>query len=64
MRFSIGQAVDYHPPIRLIAPVGPYVVHAVLPERDGEVQYHIKHPREPHGRVVLESDLIEPEATG
>ena len=60
IRFSVGQAVDYHPPLRLHAPVGPYVVRAVLPERDGEVQYHIKHPREPHERMVRESELIEP----
>ena len=60
MRFSIGQAINYHPPQGLRAPLGPYVVRAVLPERDGEVQYHIKHPHEPHERMVRESELIEP----
>jgi len=61
MRFSVGQAVNYHPPHRLRAPLGPYVVRAVRPERDGEVQYNIKHPRETHERMARESELIEPE---
>jgi hypothetical protein len=62
MRFSVGQAVNYHPPRMLRAPQGPYVVRAVRPERDGQVQYNIKHPQEAHERMARESELIEPEA--
>jgi hypothetical protein len=38
------------------------VISAVLPERDGEFQYHI--PSEAHERAVRESELVEPAATG
>jgi hypothetical protein len=36
---------------------GAYEVMAQLPERDGELEYRIKSPGEPHERVVKESDL-------
>ena len=58
-KFKVGQAVEYHPPRRLYAPIAGYAVTATLPERDGEFEYHIKHPNEPHERVVRESDLRE-----
>jgi hypothetical protein len=56
-KFKIGQAVEYYPSRGLIAPLGPYVISAVLPERDGEFEYHIKHPNEAHARVARESEL-------
>jgi len=36
---------------------GFYEIIQVLPSRDGELQYRIKSEREPHQRVVNESDL-------
>jgi hypothetical protein len=36
---------------------GAYQVTAQLPERDGQLEYRIKSPGEPHERVVKESDL-------
>jgi len=46
-------------PRGLHAPIAGYAVTVTLPERDGEFEYHIKHPNEPHERVVRESDLRE-----
>ena len=36
---------------------GPFVVTAKLPERDGQFEYHIKHPSEPHERAAKENEL-------
>jgi hypothetical protein len=36
---------------------GAYAIVAQLPERDGQFEYRIKSPGEPHERVVKESDL-------
>jgi hypothetical protein len=58
-RFILGQAVEYSAPPRLYAPPGIYVVTAKLPERDGELQYHIKHTSEPYECIVGESELHE-----
>jgi hypothetical protein len=63
-KFKLGQAVEYYPSRGLFAPHGQYVISAVLPERDGEFQYHIKHPSEAHERAVRESELVEPAAAG
>ena len=62
-KFKLGQGVEYYPSHSLFAPHGQYVISAVLPERDGEFQYHIKHPSEAHERAVRESELVEPAAT-
>jgi hypothetical protein len=36
---------------------GAYKVTRQLPERDGEFEYQVKRPGEPHERVVKERDL-------
>jgi len=36
---------------------GGYTVLALLPERDGKLQYRIKSDREPYERVVKEDEL-------
>ena len=53
-KFYFGQSVEY---LGKYALRGPYVVTAKLPERDGELGYHIRHPTEPHERTATESDL-------
>ena len=50
-KFQIGQVVEYRPPR------GPYLVAALLPERDGEFHYHLRHPGEVHVRIAGESAL-------
>ena len=55
-KFILGQAVEYR---GRHAPSGIYVVTAKLPERDGEFEYHIRHPSEPHNRIARESELHE-----
>jgi hypothetical protein len=56
-KFQIGQVVEYHPPRGIDAPRGPYLVAALLPERDGEFYYHLRHPGEVHVRIAGESAL-------
>ena len=56
-KFNLGQAVEYHPPRGLYAPLGVYVVAAKLAERDGEFEYYIQHISEAHERIVRESEL-------
>ena len=56
-KFRIGQLVNYRPPRGLYAPLGPYVIAAQLPEREGEFEYRIRHPNEVHDRIVTENDL-------
>jgi hypothetical protein len=56
-KFKIGQLVDYHPPRGIYAPRGPYLIAAQLPMRDGEFEYHIRHPNEMHERIAPESQL-------
>jgi hypothetical protein len=53
-KFIIGQVVEYTPPRGLYAPPGLYIVTAQLPERDGELEYHIRHTSEPHDRSESE----------
>jgi hypothetical protein len=36
---------------------GLYIVIKQLPEKDGELQYRIKHPAERHERIARESEL-------
>jgi hypothetical protein len=56
-RFRIGQAVEYDSPKWAHAPLGTYLVTARLPERNGEFEYHIRHPREEYERIARESEL-------
>ena len=56
-KFQIGQRVDYHPPRGLYAPRGPYLIAAQLPKREGEFEYHIRHPNGMHERIASESQL-------
>jgi hypothetical protein len=56
-KFKIGQLVDYNSPRGLYAPRGSYLVVAQMPLRDGEPEYHIRHPNEMHERVVREDEL-------
>ena len=58
-KFILGQAVEYHSPRGLYAPPGIYVVTAKLQERDGELEYYIKHTSELHERIAKESELHE-----
>jgi hypothetical protein len=37
---------------------GAYTILALLPERDGKLQYRIKSEREPYERVVQEDQLV------
>jgi len=57
-RYDIGQKVQFSRgfPSREAA-AGDYEVLCRLPRRDGEYQYRIKSAREPHERVVKESEL-------
>src|SRR5271166_3650459 len=56
-KFKIGQLVEYHPPRGLYARRGPYLITTQLPERNGEFEYHVRHPNEMHERVANESEL-------
>ena len=56
-KFKIGQLVDYNSTRGLYAPRGPYLVVAQMPLREGEPEYHIRHPNEMHERVVREDQL-------
>ena len=56
-KFQIGQVVEYRPLRGIDAPRGPYLVAALLPERDGEFYYHLRHPGEVHVRIAGESAL-------
>jgi hypothetical protein len=50
-KFQVGQAVQFSHTDRL------YAVTAVLPERDGEVEYCINNEGEPYQRLAKESEL-------
>ena len=56
-KFCLGQPVEYYPPRGTYVPRGPFVVTAKLPERDGQFEYHIKHPSELHERTAKENEL-------
>ena len=57
-RFRLGQKVNFTRgyPYRNSAE-GPYEIVRQLPGSDGEFHYRIKSVREPHERVVKESEL-------
>ncbi|MGA8696233.1 MAG: hypothetical protein WB689_20775 [Xanthobacteraceae bacterium] len=54
-KFNIGQAVFLER--SLAVPGGACVITRRLPEHDGEFEYRIKSVKEPHERVVRESQL-------
>jgi hypothetical protein len=57
-KFRVGQVVNYHPSRRLDVPRGVYTITAGLPQGDdGQFEYRIKHPSEPHERIAKESEL-------
>ena len=56
-KFMSGQLVDYSPSPGVYAPRGPYLVVAQMPLREGEPEYHIRHPNEMHEPVVREDEL-------
>ncbi len=54
-KFQIGQTVFLRGSLNV--PGGAYVVVKQLPERDGEFEYRVKSPSEPHERVIREHEL-------
>jgi hypothetical protein len=57
-KFKLGQSVSLQATIfNRDAARGAYKVTKQLPERNGEFEYQIKRPGEPHERVVKESVL-------
>jgi hypothetical protein len=56
-QFRSGQLVRLCRSIRYGAAEGDYEIVRQLPDSGGELQYRIKSVREPHERVVKESDL-------
>jgi hypothetical protein len=54
----LGQTVFLQPTIlNRVAARSAFEVTKQLPERDGQFEYQIKSSREPHERVVKESEL-------
>lgn len=56
-KFKIGDTVFVKPARHLNLPGGACVVTATLPERDGDFEYRVRNSREPHERVMAESEL-------
>jgi hypothetical protein len=57
-RFKLGEIVNYRPADRTqSAARGVYTISGLLPGRDDQPGYRIKHPSEEHERVALESEL-------
>ena len=58
-KFTIGENVEFLPAIgrTIDAARGLYVVTMQLPDRDGEFEYRIRSPDEPHERTARESEL-------
>jgi hypothetical protein len=58
-KFTIGDNVEFLPAIgrTIDAARGLYVVTMQLPDRDGEFEYRIRSPDEPHERIARESEL-------
>ncbi|MFO1099196.1 MAG: hypothetical protein U1E81_13240 [Xanthobacteraceae bacterium] len=63
-QFRSGQLVRLCRSIRYGAPEGDYEIVRPLPDEGGELRYRVKSTREPHERVVKESDLELHSATG
>jgi hypothetical protein len=56
-KFKIGDTVFVKPARTLNVPGGAYVITATLPERDGDFEYRLRNTREPHERMMAESQL-------
>jgi hypothetical protein len=57
-KFKLGQSVSLQSTMfNRDAARGAYKVTKQLPERDGDFEYQIKRPGEPHERIVKERDL-------
>ncbi len=56
-KFQIGQTVELAPAPSRNVVGGAYVVTKQMPEGPGELEYRIKSIKEPHERVVCESEL-------
>ena len=56
-KFQIGQAVELRHALSRNVPGGIYVVTKQLPEGTGELECRVKSVKEPHERVVRESEL-------
>ena len=56
-KFRTGQVVQLSPAASRNASGGTYVVTKQLPESAGEYEYRIKSIKEPHERLVRESEL-------
>jgi hypothetical protein len=56
-KFQVGQMVELEPARSRNIPGGSYVVTKQMPVSSGEPEYRIKSIKEPHERVVSESDL-------
>jgi hypothetical protein len=56
-KFKVGDTVFVRAARHLNIPGGAYVITAVRPERDGEIEYRLRNTREPHERVMTESQL-------
>jgi hypothetical protein len=56
-KFQLGDRVRFRHERIVSAVQGPYVVTMQLPERDGEFEYRIRSPDEPHERIARESEL-------
>jgi hypothetical protein len=57
-KFNIGDMVELKPAVSRNVPGGVYEV-LKQPPGDGECEYRIKSPNEPHERVALESELTK-----
>ena len=56
-KFQVGEILELSPSVGLKVPDGAYEVIKQLPEINGQFQYRIKSVKEPHERVVRESQL-------
>jgi hypothetical protein len=57
-KFKIGDIVDYYPSARMLSTArGTYTITGLLPEKDGHLEYRIKHLSEDFERVAVESEL-------
>jgi hypothetical protein len=58
-KFGVGEKVDFVPAFhQRSAPTTEYQIMRQLPDHNGEFFYQIKSAREPHDRVVGESQLV------
>jgi hypothetical protein len=56
-KFQIGQTVFLERSLNRNIPGGACVVIKKLPENHGEFEYRVRNDKEPHERVVRESEL-------